>query len=122
MSKLNVFDADIEIQPESLNLLNFVAFRKFLIENNVMALAVSYVIGNQINNLMNSIMDNILDPFINGDYNRDNKEDLRILKNWSINTGFHKFKTGQLIYDLIKFIVVIYCTFITSRLFIDYIN
>tara|TARA_B110000879_G_scaffold210096_1_gene299389 strand:- start:359 stop:727 length:369 start_codon:yes stop_codon:yes gene_type:complete len=122
MSKLTTFDADIEFQPESFNLFNFVSFRKFLIENKVMALAVSYVIGKQINYLMDSIMNNILDPIMNADYNRDNKADFHGLKKWQVNTGFYKFKLGNLIYDFIKFGLVIYCVFVFSRLFIDYLN
>ena len=122
MVKLNVFDPDIEIQSESLNLFNFVAFRKFLIENKVIALAVSYVIGKQINYIMDSIMDNILDPIMNSDYNKDNKSDFHGLKKWVFNTGSQKFKLGQLTYDFLKFGLVIYCVFIFSRLFIDYLN
>lgn len=122
MSKLTSFDADIEFQPESFNLFNFVAFRKFLIENKVMALAVSYVIGNQINYLMDSIMDNILDPIMNADYNKDNKADFHGLKKWELDVGFYKFKLGNLVYDLLKFGLVMYCVFVFSRLFIDYLN
>lgn len=122
MSKLTSFDADIEFQPESFNLFKFVAFRKFLIENKVMALAVSYVIGKQINYLMDSIMDNILDPIMNADYNNDNKADFHGLKKWEVDAGFYKFKLGNLVYDLLKFGLVMYCVFVFSRLFIDYLN
>jgi len=122
MSKLTSFDADIEFQPESFNLFNFVTFRKFLIENKVMALAVSYVIGKQINYLMDSIMDNILDPIMNADYNNDNKADFHGLKKWEVDAGFYKFKLGNLVYDLLKFGLVMYCVFVFSRLFIDYLN
>lgn len=116
------FDANIEISSESLNLFNFVTFRKFLIEKGVLGLAVSYVIGKQINNLVGSVLENIIQPMMEPDYNNDNKDDFKKMRNWEYKVGPYNFKFGKLIYDLLKFGLVMYSVFIISRLFIDTIN
>mgnify|MGYP001311151179 CR=1 FL=1 len=119
---MDKFDNTIEIEAESLNLFNFVTFRKFLIENGVIATAVSYVIGSQINNLITSILDNVIQPMMEADYNNDNKDDFTPMKKWVLKLGPYKFKLGQLFFDLLKFGLVMYCVFIVSRLFIDTLN
>ena len=119
---MSSFDANIEIEPESLNLFNFVTFRKFLVEKGVLATAVSYVIGQQINNLIKSILDNVIQPMMEADYNNDNKDDFKPMREWAVKAGPYKFKLGQLFHDLLEFGLVMYCVFVVSRLFIDTIN
>lgn len=116
------FDTGFEIEAESLNLFNFDTFRRFLVEKGVLATAVSYVIGKQINNLIASILDNIINPMMEPDYNNDNKDDFKPLRNFTAKVGPYTFKLGQLIHDLLKFGLVMYCVFVVSRLFIDTVN
>ena len=119
---MDKFDNDVEIQWESLNFFNFTSFREFLINKGVIAMAVSYVIGNQINYLVDSVLENIIHPLLEPDYNGDNINDFKSIKKMNLQAGPYTFKTGKFFYDLLKFILVMYSVFIISRLFIDTIN
>lgn len=119
---MDKFNTGFEIEGESLNLFNFDTFRRFLVEKGVLATAVSYVIGKQINNLIKSILDNIITPMMEPDYNNDNKDDFKLMRNYVAKVGPYKFKLGKLFHDLLKFGLVMYCVFVVSRLFIDTVN
>ena len=116
------FDTNFELEAASFNLFNFDAFRQFLVEKGVLATAISYVIAKQINNLIASVMDNFVKPLLAGDFNNDGKDDLEKLKEIKNKIGPFNFTLGQLLFDLFKFVLVMYSVFVISRLFIDTVN
>lgn len=118
----NNFDSGFELNPKTFNLFNFDAFRKFIIKNGIVAAAISYVIGSQINNLIDSLLKHLILPLLQPDFDNDGKHDLKDFESYKLKLGPFNFGIGKVGYDLIKFIIVLYFTFIVSRFTIDLVN
>jgi len=95
---------------------DFVRFIKFLEKNNIAATAIAAVLSDRINELTNKFFDGMILPIINRDGDGDGEKDIIKLEEMEIIICKVKFKIGQFIYALLKFIVVTYIVFIISNL------
>ena len=116
------FDPDIELQPSTFNFFDFNEFRKFVVKNGIVAAAISYVIGSQINNLIDSLLKHLIIPLMQPDFDNDGKHDLDDLEKYKLRIGPFNFGLGKVTYDFIKFIIVLYFTFVVSRFTVDLVN
>ena len=98
-------------------LFNFIHFKKFLEKNKAFATASSIVIATQITVIASSFIDNIIIPIFNRDINNDGKPDIEKFENLILNIWGVKFKPGQFIIDILKFLLVIYIIFCLSIIY-----
>ena len=108
------FTPPIELESSTFNMLNFTNFRQFLINNNVLTTAIGFVIASQLETLVNAIINNIVDPLLSQDINKDGKNDFTF--------ELFGLKLGQMLYDILRFGIMMYIVFIISRFTIDALN
>jgi len=87
----------------------------FLVENNVVAVAVATVISERVVELINTIIDGILMPIINRDMDGDGISDFKSFEEKEIHFFGMTFKVGKVITSIIKFVVVMYVMFLLSE-------
>ena len=102
---------------EFLSIFNFVTFVNFLKKNSVISLALAAVISNQLNKLTESFVDDIIMPIVNIDYDDDGEKDIKKLQDKEFHLFRIKFRTGNFIFLVIKFIIIAYIIFILSSVF-----
>ena len=113
------FTPPIELENKTLNVIDFVDFREFLVENKVVVTIVSFVIAHYMNDLIKSLFDDLIFCFLAEDCK--NKDISSIFK-YELELFNIKFKIGKLLLALIKFIIAAILVFIISRSFNDFIN
>ena len=113
------FTPEIELESNTLNFLNFVDFRKFLVENKVIVTIVSFTIATYMNELVKSFFDDLLFCFLAEDCK--NKDMVKIFQFELEIYGF-KLKVGKLLLSVFKFIVAAMLVFVISRALNDFIN
>tara|TARA_Y100000741_G_scaffold91963_1_gene68227 strand:+ start:4203 stop:4556 length:354 start_codon:yes stop_codon:yes gene_type:complete len=113
------FSPPIELESATLNVVDFIDFRKFLVENKVVVTIVSFTIATYMNDLIKSFFDDFLFCFLSEECENDTvssifKYEFEIFK--------IKFKVGKLLLAIIKFILAAILAFFISRSFNDFIN
>lgn len=106
------FTPAIDLNPKTFNLFQTTDFRKFLIENNVAAIIVSFTIGYYIKELIDSLYDNIL--FCEKNTKKILNQEICIL-------GI-SIKPGRFLISLIKFMISCLLAFYIVRLLNDIID
>lgn len=115
----DAFSPPIELESNTLNILDFVDFREFLVENKVIVTIVSFTIATYMNDLIKSFFDDFLFCFLSEDCQN---EKISSIFKYEIEIFKIKFKLGRLFLALIKFILAAILVFIISRSFNDFIN
>ena len=115
----DAFTPEIELEANTLNILNFVDFRKFLVENKVIVTIVSFTIATYMNELVKSFFDDLLFCFLAEDCK--NKDMIKIFQFELEIFGF-RLKIGKLLLSLFKFVMAAILVFIISRALNDFIN
>jgi len=113
------FSPPIELEYNTVNIMNFVDFRKFLVENKVIVTIVSFTVATYMNDLIKSLFDDFLFCFLSEDC--QNKNIASIFK-YEMELFNIKIKLGKLLLAFIKFILASILVFIISRSFNDFIN
>lgn len=108
---------DFTIQQKDNNLLylNIVNFMSFLIENNVVQVAVSTVISERVVELTNLIIEGLIMPIVNRDMDCDGVSDLKNFEEKDVYFNGMTFKVGKVIISIFKFIIVMYVMFFLSE-------
>lgn len=94
-------------------------FFKFLKKYNVVALAVSFMIAKNVSALTKSAVDNVLNPMFNPLFKKF--DETTQLKTWKIKVWIFDISIGQLLSDLMEFlilgIIIVTMTNFAERLF-----
>ena len=90
-------------------------FRKFLITNRVFITVIGLLMGEEIRRLATSVVNNLIEPLFNIDLNKDGISDTKHIFERSIVFYGMDFKMGQVLKDVIHFIVIIIVAFIISK-------
>lgn len=106
---------NIEPRDNELFYLNIINFLSFLVENNVVSVAVATVVSERVIELINTIIDGIVMPIINRDMDGDGVSDFKTLEEKEFHFYGMKFKIGKLATSLIKFVIIMYVMFILSE-------
>lgn len=85
-------------------------------------MAISFAIGSQINHFTDNIIKEVILPLLSPDMNNDNINDIDKIIKYEVKVGPFKFKIGKIIYNIIKFILIIYLVFIISSVTISVID
>ena len=118
----SAFTPPFEFEKYTFNPFNIVDFRKFLIDNKVIATAISFAAGSYMESVTTSFFDNIILPIINRDSDNDGKKDIHKFEDIIINISGIKMKIGRFLIDIFKFFMILYVLFLISRLTRDVIN
>ena len=118
----DAYTPEFEIENKTKNILNLENFRRYIIENGVVDTAIGYSMGKHIGNITESLFNNIVLPFFNKDSDGDGVEDFKSFEEYKKKIFGIEFKIGKFILDLVKFLLMIYCLFVTARLTRDIIN
>lgn len=108
-------DFTIQQRDNDLFYLNIVNFMSFLIENNVVQVAVATVISERVVELINTIIDGVIMPILNRDMDGDGVSDFKSFEEKEIHFFGMTFKVGKVITSIIKFIIVMYVMFLLSE-------
>jgi large-conductance mechanosensitive channel len=111
-----------EIEKNTINMFNFDSFRKYMIEKGVVDTAIGFTMGKNIGYITESLFDNLILPFFNKDSDGDGIKDFKKFEDYTKKIYGIEFKIGKFIIDSIKFLTMIYCLFVVSRLTRDIIN
>lgn len=95
---------------------NYFRFIKFLRDNNIMATTISAVLSYALRDFINDIVENTVVAVIDKDSDNDGVKDFHKMENKKINIFGIKFGTGKIFISFIKFMVVLYITFIIMQL------
>jgi large-conductance mechanosensitive channel len=74
-------------------------FLEFLLERNIFQAGISFLIASQVNNLSRNIIDTVATPILDKVFNEN-------IKNQDTEIFGIKFKTGQLMLNIINFLIV----------------
>lgn len=118
----STFTEPLELEKMTFNLFDLVHFRKFLIDNKVIATSISFAAASYLETVTTSFFDNIILPIINKDTNSDGKKDLHKFEDYTVNIKGIKLKMGKFIIDIFKYFLILYILFLISRLTRDVIN
>ena len=118
----SAFTPPLEFEKFTFNPFNLVDFRKFLIDNKVIATAISFAAGTYMETVTSSFFDNIILPIINRDADNDGEKDIQKFEDITININGIKMKIGRFLIDIFKFFLILYVLFLISRLTRDVIN
>jgi len=111
-----------EIEKKTINIFNLDNFRKYIIEKGVVDTAIGFTMGKNIGYITESLFNNLILPFFNKDSDGDGINDFKKFEDYTKKIYGIEFKIGKFIIDSAKFIIMIYCLFIVSRITRDIIN
>ena len=95
-------------------------FKLFIKKNKLVDTLISYVMATKVSEVFNSFIDDLIMPIIERDADGDGIADSYNLKNYKYNIFKIKFKIGNFIFIIIKFIILLYLTYILSNI-LEYI-
>lgn len=119
---MDTFTPAFELSKSSFNPFNFDSFRKFIVQKKVFTTAIAIVIGDQIKQMTDSVFRTFLDPIIEPDFDGDGKKDLNFITKYTLHIFGLKFTIGKLLVDFVKFLFVIWITFMVSRFTMDIVD
>ena len=96
--------------------LNLLEFRNFLKENDVVKYTLYTIIAGQVGELVGVFTNDVIAPIIHIDSNQDGIEDIRTLSSVEVKILGARIKIGKLLMNFIKFVIVIYITFLLSQM------
>jgi len=91
-------------------------FLKFLSENNVIVTVIATIISSRVSELSECIIDDLFLPILNRDADGDGKADIDDLMKYEYKISGIKFKIGKFIIVLIKFLLILYLTYLISKI------
>ena len=95
--------------------LDLLEFRNFLKENDVIKYTLYTIIAGQVSELVEVFTNDVIGPIIHIDSNKDGIEDIRTLSSVELKILGTRIKIGKLLMKFIKFVIVIYITFLLSQ-------
>ena len=90
-------------------------FLKFLEDNHIFATVIATVISTYITALSRSLSDDILLPIIYRDGDGDGEEDIKKYQNYVIEIFKIKFRVGNFLIELFKFIIMTFLIYLITN-------
>ena len=118
----DAFTPQYELESKTFNPFDLSQFRQFLYENNVIVVGVGIVLAKYLEILTDSFFNNLILPILKKDSDKDGKNDFQEYIDKSFVIGGRTFYYGKFVFDLCKFIIILYVMFLLSRLTSDLIN
>jgi len=135
----NSFTPSIELEKNTFNMFDTVAFRKLLIDNNVIITVIGFVIASNTNELINSLYRNIM--FVCNEDNQNNENQkktnnkkcnknvsiVQLLYNYKLPINiyplsYYEIYLGRFFISILKFILSCIIAFYLSRFINDILN
>jgi large-conductance mechanosensitive channel len=108
---------NIENSVSSLNPFDFEELTQFINNNNLMSIAAGFVIARSLEDITNKFFDNLVVPIVKKDSDKDGINDLEDFFNKPLQIYGRSFYFGKVLYQIIKFLVILYTLFLLIRLF-----
>ena len=89
--------------------------------SNIINYIIIAFLSERINNFLNEFVNDIIIPFIDTDLNGDGIIDVQKVEDYQITLFNKDIKIGRLVFLIVKFIILIYLVYFTSRI-IKYIT
>ena len=102
----------MESQMDKDMSFNFVYFINWLKDNNVFSVAVAAVLSDRVSDIINKLLDTFITPILDRDADNDGVRDIKKFEDYTIEISGMKFKIGQLLLSIFKFLIVTYGLYI----------
>jgi large-conductance mechanosensitive channel len=113
----------VPITTSSSNPFGIKELQGFLRNNNILPVATGFVVARNLHDLTDTFFEKLIVPIVQSDNDNNGIDDLETFLNKNKFVVYGRtFYYGKLVYELIKFIVILYTLFIIIHIFKFVIN